>query len=237
MSRLGPLWQAAEFVQMVQRFRSPHCQHLFPPGSGRVLTNRNETATGALRATIAQIKTAGVPLPSLHLANSAAHCSIFLQVRVGLAIYGLYPAAHFNRWLISNPPYKSKRGLLMWDNSPLNCHQFIAEQELRLAVVGIGWWVPRNLSNKMTVLVRGKRVPQIGAISMDQLMLDVKCHPRCTRRGSCHWAGRKGTNLSWRLGSWIKYYFLGNSLRLQAPSAHVAVGQWTEQWEREKTTH
>jgi len=57
--------------------------------------------------------------------------------------------------------------------------------------------VPRNLSNKMTVLIRGKRVPQIGAISMDQLMLDVSAIPD-VQEGSCYFtrAGRKGTNLS-----------------------------------------
>jgi alanine racemase len=58
-------------------------------------------------------------------------------------------------------------------------HQFIAKRELRLAVVGIGYadGIPRNLSNKMQVLIRGQRVPQIGTITMDQLMLDVSALP------------------------------------------------------------
>ena len=33
------------------------------------------------------------------------------------------------------------------------------------------------MSNQMTVIVRGKKVPQIGAITMDQLMLDVSVIP------------------------------------------------------------
>jgi alanine racemase len=58
-------------------------------------------------------------------------------------------------------------------------YKFIAQQPLRLAVVGIGYadGVPRNLSNKMTGLIRGQRVSQIGAITMDQLMLDVSNIP------------------------------------------------------------
>jgi alanine racemase len=46
-------------------------------------------------------------------------------------------------------------------------------------VVGIGYadGIPRNLSNKMQVLIRGQRVPQIGTITMDQLMLDVSALP------------------------------------------------------------
>ena len=58
-------------------------------------------------------------------------------------------------------------------------YQFIAPKELRIAVVGIGYadGVPRNLSNKMQVLVRGRRVQQIGAITMDQLILDISDVP------------------------------------------------------------
>lgn len=46
-------------------------------------------------------------------------------------------------------------------------------------MVGIGYadGVPRNLSNRMKVLLRGQWVPQIGAITMDQLMLDVSSIP------------------------------------------------------------
>jgi len=50
---------------------------------------------------------------------------------------------------------------------------------MRLAVVGIGYadGVPRHLSNQMQVLIRGQRVPQIGAITMDQIMLNVDSIP------------------------------------------------------------
>jgi alanine racemase len=34
-----------------------------------------------------------------------------------------------------------------------------------------GW--PRSLSNKAQVLVRGRRVPQVGTVAMDALMVDV----------------------------------------------------------------
>jgi alanine racemase len=49
-------------------------------------------------------------------------------------------------------------------------HQFISDRPSRIAVVGIGYadGVPRNLSNRLEVLLNGRRVPQIGAITMDQ---------------------------------------------------------------------
>jgi alanine racemase len=54
-------------------------------------------------------------------------------------------------------------------------HQFVARRRMRLGVVGIGYadGVPRSLSNRFQVLVKGQRVQQVGAITMDQLMIDV----------------------------------------------------------------
>jgi alanine racemase len=48
-----------------------------------------------------------------------------------------------------------------------------------VAVVGIGYadGVPRNLSNRMSALIRGQQISQIGAITMDQMMLDVSTIP------------------------------------------------------------
>jgi alanine racemase len=46
---------------------------------------------------------------------------------------------------------------------------------MRIAVVSIGYadGVPRVLSNKMSVLLRGKRVRQLGVVTMDQIVIDV----------------------------------------------------------------
>ncbi|MEM8805468.1 MAG: alanine racemase C-terminal domain-containing protein, partial [Cyanobacteria bacterium P01_G01_bin.38] len=50
-----------------------------------------------------------------------------------------------------------------------------APRQIRVAVVGIGYadGVPRRLSNQLQVLINGARVNQVGAITMDQLMIDV----------------------------------------------------------------
>ncbi len=52
---------------------------------------------------------------------------------------------------------------------------FRTERETRIAVLPIGYGdgIPRCLSGKASVLVCGKRVPMVGRICMDQLMIDV----------------------------------------------------------------
>jgi alanine racemase len=54
-------------------------------------------------------------------------------------------------------------------------YQFVTDRDLRLAIVSIGYadGVPRRLSGRMQVAIRGQLVSQVGAITMDQLMLDV----------------------------------------------------------------
>lgn len=188
MSRLGPPWQqAAEFVQLVQRLPNLRIasiySHLATAESPDQTVMRQQQAR--FEQAIAQIKTPGMPLlPPLHLANSAATLTDpalhYDMVRVGLAIYGLYPARHLRNVINLKPVLQVKARVTQVKTIPPQTgvsygHQFISDRELRLAVVGIGYadGVPRNLSNKITVLIRGQRVPQIGAITMDQLMLDV----------------------------------------------------------------
>ncbi|MEH2006287.1 alanine racemase [Nostoc sp.] len=191
MSRLGTNWQqAAEFVQLVQRL--PHLEiasiysHLATADSPdpTVMEEQHKRFESA----IAQIKAMGIQPPCLHLANSAAaltdralHYDI---VRLGLALYGLYPATHLQNAIDLKPVLQLKARVTQVKTIAPGTgvsygHQFIAPRELRLAVVGIGYadGVPRSLSNKMQALIRGRRVSQIGTITMDQLMLDVSAIP------------------------------------------------------------
>lgn len=187
MSRLGTPWEAAaEFAQLVQGL--PHLaiasiySHLATADSPdtTIMTQQHRRFQQA----IAQIRAAGVVPPKLHFANSAATLADaalhYDLVRVGLAMYGLYPAEHLRSVVNLHPVLQVKARItqlktLQPGTGVSYGHQFVAERELRMAVVGIGYadGVPRNLSNRMSVLVRGQAVRQIGAVTMDQLMLDV----------------------------------------------------------------
>ncbi|MEP0768880.1 alanine racemase [Trichocoleus sp. ST-U1] len=191
MSRLGTPWQqAAEFVSLVQRL--PHLKiasiysHLATADSPDPTGMRQQQ--DRFEEAIALIKTTGMTPPRLHLANSAAALSDpslhYDMVRVGLATYGLYPAPHLKSVIDLKPVMKVKARVTQVKNISAGTgvsygHQFVASRDMRLAAIAIGYadGVPRNLSNKMQVLLRGQPVPQIGAITMDQLMLDVSAIP------------------------------------------------------------
>jgi alanine racemase len=191
MSRLGTPWQqAAEFVSLVQRLPrlkiASIYSHLATADSPDPTVMRQQR--DRFEEAIALIKTTGMTPPRLHLANSAAALSDptlhYDMVRVGLATYGLYPAPHLKPVIDLKPVMKVKARVTQVKNISAGTgvsygHQFVASRDMRLAAIAIGYadGVPRNLSNKMQVLLRGQPVPQIGAITMDQLMLDVSAIP------------------------------------------------------------
>jgi alanine racemase len=191
MSRLGIHWlDCTQFVQLVARL--PHLNinsvysHLATADSpdNTVMKQQHQRFESA----IAQIKEIGIEVPCLHLANSAGTLSNkslhYDMVRVGLAVYGLYPSVHLHSSVDLKPVLQVKARVahvktIEKGSGVSYGHTFIAKKQMRLAVVGIGYadGIPRNLSNKMQVLLRGVKVPQIGAITMDQIMLDISTIP------------------------------------------------------------
>jgi alanine racemase len=162
-------------------------------------------------------------------------------VRTGLALYGLYPAPHLRHTVNLKPVMQVKARVtqvktLQKGTGVSYGYQYVADRDMLLAVVGIGYadGVPRNLSNRMTVLVRGQQIPQIGAITMDQLMLDVSAIADLqegevvTLLGQDHkaqitaddWADRLGT-ISWEILCSFKH-------RLP----RVAIGNPSSVWRR-----
>lgn len=125
-------------------------------------------------------------IPICHMANSAAILdlpeAIFDAARPGIAIYGLAPSGE-----IANPRVKELLPILEWKTRitflkqvPAGTgisygHAFHTERETLIATIPIGYGdgLHRNLSNKFEVLVRGRRCPQVGRITMDQSLLDV----------------------------------------------------------------
>lgn len=208
MARLGTSWEAAvEFVQLVRRL--PQLQiasvysHLATADDpDPTIMNRQHQCYQAAIAALDQI---GFQPPLRHIANSAAtliapqlHYDI---ARVGLAIYGCYPAPHLQNTISLRPAFQVKARITQVKTVPANSgvsygYKFITRRPTRIAVVGIGYadGVPRNLSNWLEGLVRGQRVRQLGAVTMDQLMLDVTDIPDLQEGEIVTFIGRQGAD-------------------------------------------
>tara|TARA_Y100001968_G_scaffold309886_1_gene330203 strand:- start:486 stop:1676 length:1191 start_codon:yes stop_codon:yes gene_type:complete len=125
-----------------------------------------------------------------HLANSAGTIRDkglhYNMVRVGLALYGYNPLdqASFANSLLLQPAMSVKARITLIRDVPVGTgvgygHSFKTTRNSRLAVVGIGYadGVSRALSGKISALFKGDLLPQVGAITMDQLVLDITDKP------------------------------------------------------------
>lgn len=194
MSRLGAPWQqAAEFVKLVQSLPNLNIASIYSHLATADSVDRTEMRQQQARfeqaiRTISTISQIQPKMPPLHLANSAATLTDpalhYDMVRVGLGLYGLYPAPHLRHTCNLKPLMQVKARITQVKTIEAGIGvsygcKFIASRPLRIAVVGIGYadGVPRLLSNQMQVLIRGQRVRQLGAITMDQMMVDVSAVP------------------------------------------------------------
>jgi len=190
MSRLGAPWQegqrlveaiaALEAVQLAGVYS--HLADADAPGAGLDPLTRQQQQH--FEAVLSGVQQAGLASGCRHLANSAATLRSpglhYDLVRVGLALYGHRPAAHLGGDLALQPAMQVRARVSLMRQVPAGVgvsygHRFITSRPSRLAVVGIGYadGVPRLLSNRLQVLFQGRPVPQVGAITMDQMVLDA----------------------------------------------------------------
>lgn len=121
----------------------------------------------------------------LHLANSAAalaHESTWFDVvRCGASIYGIETVKGRRHGL--EPAMRVVSRVTQLRRVPAgtgvsysHAYETSAETTLVLVPVGYGDGIPRDLSHGGEVVIGGQRHPVVGAISMDQLIVDVGDH-------------------------------------------------------------
>lgn len=119
-----------------------------------------------------------------HLANSAAILDLpegyADAVRPGIMLYGYYPSEYVNH-NVELKQVMSLRGRVIFIKSVKKGTgisyglTYKAEKDTIIATVAMGYadGLPRHLSNKGRVIVRGQYAPIVGRICMDQTMIDV----------------------------------------------------------------
>ncbi|MCR8844085.1 alanine racemase [Paenibacillus sp. SC116] len=123
--------------------------------------------------------------PVIHLSNSAGtielpECAVNM-VRVGISMYGLYPSEEVNKTAVSLQPVMSWKSQVVHvkqlpagEGVSYGTKYFTTEDEW-IATIPVGYadGYSRLLSGKAEMLIRGKRVPVIGRICMDQCMVSL----------------------------------------------------------------
>lgn len=129
------------------------------------------------------VQSLGLSTVIFHLANSAATLRYpetrMNMVRPGLALYGLSS--------VPLPPDVQLQPVLSWHTKivflkkvPANVsisygatYKTTRESDIATLPVGYADGLPRSASNKGVVLIKGRRCPIVGRVTMDHIMVDV----------------------------------------------------------------
>ncbi len=131
---------------------------------------------------------AGRPVPLRHFANSAATVRRLGgeagMVRPGIMLYGVRPAPDFDPAIPLRPVMRFLTATAYVKRVPPGTpvsygRTFVTKRESVIATLPVGYadGVPRKLSNRGEVLVRGRRLPIAGRVCMDLTMVDATSLP------------------------------------------------------------
>ncbi len=134
---------------------------------------------------VRKLEALGINIPIKHVCNSAAiidmHDDFLNMVRSGIITYGLYPSEEVNKESLDVSPAMELHSVVI-NVKTINKGDtvsygstYVAEKPTVIATIPVGYadGYPRQLSNKGSVLIHGKRAKIVGRVCMDQFMVDV----------------------------------------------------------------
>lgn len=184
MNRIGvqPA-DAVDFIREVQAADYLQIQGIFTHLYEAESVEETVKQVNIWNSIISQIDTTGL---LLHIQNTAGTLCYDVptsnMLRIGIGLYGLapdYPDKEFKKPDLK--PLMSLKGRIVHiheTGAPAGvsyCHTFKTDVPVKVATIPVGYadGVSRLLSNRITAELNGKKIRQIGNITMDQMMFDI----------------------------------------------------------------
>ena len=191
MSRLG--FECNQFIhsfQTIESFENINIKGIYSHLSSADESNASDPKSSAqlqrqkFQKLLKKVNIEKYKKIKIHLANSAAMLLgkefHFDMVRIGLSIYGYSPLKKENKNLSLQPALylKAKVAFVRTIDKGVGVSygsKFFSSRKTKLAVLSIGYadGILRSLSGKINVIHNKKLYPQIGSITMDQMMVDI----------------------------------------------------------------
>lgn len=185
MNRIGiSVDDAVEFINQVRNADYLDFRGVFTHLANAEIREKTQIQIDRWNKVISQIDTKGLLLHILNTAGAMCYeVSNSNMRRAGIGIYGLYPDLP-DKGSIKRPELKPVMSLKARivniheakDGEGVSYgHTFTAHGTRKIATVPLGYadGVPRSLSNKISAVLNGHKIPQIGNITMDQMMFDI----------------------------------------------------------------
>ncbi|MFI3300137.1 MAG: alanine racemase [Candidatus Gastranaerophilales bacterium] len=185
MNRIGVMAnEAIEFIEQVQTADYLELQGIFTHLANAEDLHKTQLQILKWNEIVNKIDQTGL---LLHVLNTAGSFCYEVEgtnmCRAGISLYGLYPDLPFS----DKSSVAELKPILSLKSRIVNIHKttkgdgisyghtFITDDNKKIATIPLGYadGVPRKLSNKIFATLNGKKIPQVGNITMDQMMFDI----------------------------------------------------------------
>lgn len=183
MNRIGVSKEdALNFIKKVQSSEYIDLKGIFTHLACAENKTKTETQLDIWENIVSKINTKGLLLHVLNSAGLLTYKCTSNMIRSGIMIYGMLPEL-----ASENMEVPELKQILSLKGRITNIHEvekgegisyghtFIASETLKTATIPIGYadGISRALSNKIYAHINSQKIPQIGNITMDQMMFDI----------------------------------------------------------------
>ena len=185
MNRIGVEKEdAVAFIKRVQKNKAIELQGIFTHFACAEIVDKTKEQLKIWNDILSEVDTKGL---LLHCFNTAATIAQYDEnnynmVRLGLSLHGLLPdLPPITKRIPKLIPAMSLKGRIINIHIAKKgtgisySHTYTAKEDKTIATIPVGYadGVDRRLSNKIFGILNGKKVPQVGNITMDQMMFDI----------------------------------------------------------------
>jgi alanine racemase len=205
MGRCGTMnHDGIDMIMEIIDFPNVYIEGIFTHLSqSEILAPQNENQWRLFQELLADMEKHNIYIPVRHMANSGAILNFpafhLDMVRPGLMTYGIYPSTETMTKARLAPVMSFKTRVLLIKDFPSGYgigygSTFITERPTKIATIPVGYGDGYGfiLSNQGEALIRGKRSPVVGRISMDMCTLNVSHIPDCQVGDEVVMLGRQG---------------------------------------------
>jgi alanine racemase len=171
--------------------------------ASEVIIPSNEKQWRLFSDLLEDIQRTGINIPIRHMGNSGAILNYpefgLDMVRPGLMTYGIYPSAETENKALLFPVMSFKTSIVLLKDFPEGYgigygSTYITRKKTRIATIPVGYGdgYAFILSNRGEALIRGRRAPIVGRVSMDMCTIDVTHITDCTLGDEVVLLGKQG---------------------------------------------
>jgi len=188
MERIGVHYYSSEkFIETAQKFKNIFIEGIYSHFANADSDDVSETKLQLERfhSVLNYLQKYSMNIPLKHISNSAAIVQMpeanFDMVRPGILLYGIYPSEKIKNNISVKPALTWKSRVVYFKviragDSVGYGSTWKSDHQIRAVTVPVGYGDGyfRSLSNKSEVIIRGRKYPLIGTVSMDQIVVNIE---------------------------------------------------------------